>query len=143
MSHFKIKQALINRLLSTSVTGLTVNDIAFENQDFDPTGKALWVQCFYLPQITSSTGKTLASSDEQEGAFQISVYVPNGGKTESYDNAQLQAIDEVMAGFRNTTSTVYNDQTVQILDSSVNGGSSNESWFKRDITINYLAFTTR
>jgi hypothetical protein len=63
--------------------------------------------------------------------------------SDAYDNAQLTAIDEILSGFRYTSSTVYNGTTVDILESTVNNGTENESWFKRDISINYLTFNQR
>jgi len=38
---------------------------------------------------------------------------------------------------------VYNGQTVSILESTVGDEIEVESWVKRDISINYLTFSTR
>ena len=141
MSYLKTKQALLTQLLATPITGITAVDIAFENNDFNPTGKALWLACYFIPATTDSLGKTLASSDEQRGIFQVSVFVAMN--SDAYDNAQLTAIDQILSGFRYSTSTVYNGTTVDILESTVNNGTENESWFKRDISINYLTFNER
>ena len=141
MSYLKTKQALITQLLATPISGLTSADIAFENKNFNPIGKALWLAAYFIPATSDSLGKTLSSSDEQRGIFQVSVFV--AVNSENYDNAQLTAIDEILSGFRYSTSTVYNDTTVDILESTVNNGTENESWFKRDISINYLAFNKR
>ena len=141
MSYLKTKQALLTQLLATPITGLTGADIAFENKDFNPKGKALWLACYFIPATSDSLGKTLASSDEQRGIFQVSVFVAMN--SDAYDNAQLTAIDEILSGFRYSTSTVYNGTTVDILESTVNNGTENESWFKRDISINYLTFNER
>jgi hypothetical protein len=141
MSYNDSKKALLTQLLATPVTGITSADIAFENKDFNPVGKALWLACYFIPATSDSLGKTLASSDEQRGIFQISVFVAMN--SDNYDNAQFTAIDEILAGFRYSTSTVYNSTTVDILDSTVNNGTENESWFKRDISINYLTFNGR
>ena len=86
-------------------------------------------------------GKTSASGDEQRGVFQVSVFVSlNSG---NYDLKQLQTIDSILSAFQYNSSTVYNNQKVDILDSTINNGTENESWFKRDISINYLTFSTR
>ena len=61
----------------------------------------------------------------------------------SYDNAQLTAVDEILRGFQYNSSTVYNSQRVDILESTVTRGRENESWFRRDISINYLTFSNR
>ena len=141
MSYLKTKQALLTQLLATPITGITAVDIAFENNDFNPTGKALWLACYFIPATSDSLGKTLASSDEQRGIFQVSVFVAMN--SDAYDNAQLTAIDQILSGFRYSTSTVYNGTTVDILESTVNNGTENESWFRRDISINYLTFNER
>ena len=141
MSYLKTKQALITQLLATPITGITGADIAFENKDFDPVGKALWLACYFIPATSDSLGKTLSSSDEQRGIFQVSVFVAmNSG---NYDNVQFNAIDEILAGFRYSTATVYNDTTVDILESTVNNGTENEAFFRRDISISYLTFNER
>ena len=86
-------------------------------------------------------GKSSASSNEDRGVFQVSVFTSLNN--DDYDNAQLQTIDSVLSAFQYNSSTVYNDQKVDILDSTVNNGTENESWFKRDISINYLTFSIR
>ena len=87
MSYYKTKQALITQLLGASIPNITSTDIAFENRDFDPANKSLWLSCYFIPATTDMMGKTSAST--------------------------------------------------------VNNGTENESWFKRDISINYLTFSTR
>jgi len=141
MSYLDTKQALIQQLIATPITGITAADILYENNNFDPSSKSKFVAGYFIPATSESMGKTLASSDEQRGVFQISVYVKlNGGV---YDNEQLQMVDDILSGFQYSSSTVYNGQTVQILESTLNSGSENESWFKRDISINYLTFSER
>lgn len=141
MSYFKTKQALITQLLGASIPNITSSDIAFENKDFDPANKSLWLACYFIPATTGMMGKSSTSSDEQRGVFQVSVFTSLNGN--DYDNAQLQTIDSVLSAFQYNSSTVYNTQKVDILESTVNNGIENESWFKRDISINYLTFSTR
>ena len=141
MSYFKTKQALITQLLGASIPNITSGDIAFENKDFDPANKSLWLACYFIPATADSMGKTSASSDEQRGVFQVSVFTSLNNN--DYDNAQLQTIDSILSAFQYNSSTVYNNQNVDILESTVNNGTENESWFKRDISINYLTFSTR
>ena len=141
MSYLKTKQALITQLLATPITGLTGADIAFENNDFNPTGKSLWLACYFIPATSETLGKTTASSDEQRGIFQVSIFVALNSI--NYDNAQLTAIDEILSGFLYNTNIVYNGQKVDILTSEVNNGSQSEAWYQRDISINYLTFSER
>ncbi|MCJ8293766.1 MAG: DUF4128 domain-containing protein [Colwellia sp.] len=141
MSYFKTKQALITQLLAASIPNITSDDIAFENKDFDPSNKPLWLALYFIPATTGMMGKTPASSDEQRGVFQVSVFTSLNNN--DYDNVQLQIIDSILSAFQYNSSTVYNNHKVDILESTVNNGTENESWFKRDISINYLTFSTR
>ena len=139
MSYLDTKQALITQLLATPITGITSTDIAFENNDFDPTSKSKYIAAYFIPATSDSTGKELNAGQEQRGIFQVTVFIKlNGG---NYDNDQLQIIDDILAGFQYSSQSVYNAQTVQILESTVNSGSENESWFKRDVSIDYLTIT--
>jgi hypothetical protein len=136
MSYLDTKQALITKLIATSITGITSADIAYENNDFDPSGKSKYIAAYFIPATSDTTGKEIAAVQEQRGIFQVSVYIRlNSG---NYDNEQLQMIDDILAGFQYGSSTVYNAQTINILESTVNSGSENESWFKRDVSIDYL-----
>lgn len=139
MSYLDTKQALITKLLATPITGITSADIAFENNDFDPAGKSKYIGAYFIPATSDSTGKELNASQERRGIFQVTVYIRlNSG---SYDNEQLQIIDDLLAGFVYGSVAVYNGTTVNILESDVNSGSENESWFKRDLSIDYLTIT--
>jgi hypothetical protein len=141
MSYFNTKQALITQLLGASIPNITSDDIAFENKDFDPKNKSLWLACYFIPATSDMLGKSATSSNEDRGVWQVSVFVALNNN--DYDNVQLQAVDSILSAFQYNSSTVYNTQKVDILESTVNNGTENESWFKRDISINYLTFSTR
>jgi hypothetical protein len=141
MSYFDTKQALITQLLGASIPNITSDDIAFENKDFDPKNKSLWLACYFIPATSDMLGKSVTSSNEDRGVWQVSVFVALNNN--DYDNAQLQAVDSILSAFQYNSSTVYNTQKVDILESTVNNGTENESWFKRDISINYLTYSTR
>tara|TARA_R110000765_G_scaffold832_1_gene2007 strand:- start:76 stop:495 length:420 start_codon:yes stop_codon:yes gene_type:complete len=136
LSYFDTRQALIQRLINTSITGITAADISYENSDFDPKGKSKFIAGYFIPATSETTGKELAAIQERRGIFQISVYVKlDSGQS---DTAQLQMIDDILSGFAYGSAEVYNGQTINILESTVNSGSENEAWFKRDVSINYL-----
>lgn len=141
MSYLNTKLALIQKLQAASITDISADDIAWENNDFDPSGKDAYIAAYFIPATSESMGKTVDSCDQQEGIFQVSVFVRlDGGE---YDNKQLQIVDDITAEFQYSTSSVYNGQAVQILESNLNAGSENESWFKRDLSINYITYSTR
>ncbi len=141
MSYLNTKQAMITHLLNNLPTGLTSDDVAFENYKFDPANKDLWAAAYFIPATTENMGKTDESGDEQRGIFQVSVFVALNSK--EFDTAQLTAIDELISAFKYNTQMVYTTQTVQTLESTVNTGSESEAWYQRDISINYLTFSTR
>ena len=86
-------------------------------------------------------GQSASSGDEQRGVFQVSVFVAlNNNK---FDETQLKAIDELISAFKYNTQMVYNTQTVQALECTVNTGSESEAWYQRDISVNYLTFSNR
>ena len=141
MSYLDTKKALTTKLFATSITGITSADIAEDNSNFDPDGKAKYIGAYFMPTIAESTGKTTASGDEQRGMFQISVFVKlNGG---NYDNDQLQIIDDLRLSFVYGSTVAYNGQRVDILETQVNEGRPSGAWFQRDITIDYLTFSER
>lgn len=141
MSYLDTRQALMTQLSNANIPGVSIEDIAIEGDFFDPSGKDLWLAAYFIPASSEIMGKTPASGNDDRGTFQVSVFIPlNSGM---YDTRQLQTIDSVLSAFQYNSSTVYNGQTVQILESSVNNGLENESWFKRDISINYLTFSNR
>lgn len=137
MSYLDTKQALIQNLL----TIVGDDEIAFENKKFKPEGKEFWFAAYFRPATAESTGKTLSSSDQQFGFFQVSVFTQRD--IPEFDNLILEKIDLIINGFKNTTSISYNGQIVDILESEVNEGRTNESWYQKDITINYLTFSAR
>ena len=136
MSYLNARQALIQKLISISITGITSADISYENSGFNPSGKSKFIAGYFIPATSETTGKELAAMQERRGIFQVSVYV----KLDSGDSdiTQLQIVDSILSGFVYGAEAVYNGQTVSILESTINSGSENESWFKRDVSINYL-----
>jgi hypothetical protein len=139
MSLLDTKQALIKKLTDAAV--VPNSSIAFENKTFDPKNKAKWLAVYFIPASEESTGKSLASGNEQRGIFQVSVFVKKNSK--DFDNTQLTLVDAIKSAFQYSTSSVYNGQQIDILESTVNQGTENESWFKRDVSINYLTFSEK
>ena len=141
MSYLDTKQALVQQLLTVNSKLFTSDDIAYENNTFDPASKSAWLESFFIPASSEANSKDKNPTYEDRGIFQVSVFVKlNSG---NYDNNQLQIIDDILKSFKSNSSIVYNNQVVDILDSTVNNGLSSESWFKRDISVNYFTFSER
>ena len=141
MSYLDTKQALITQLVNNLPSGLTTADLAFENHKFNPANKKLWLACYFIPVSTEMMGKSSTDRDETRGVFQVSVFVAINDN--EFDNKQLQAIDEIVSSFKYNTQMPFGGQIVQALESTVNNGSESESWYQRDVSINYLAFVVR
>jgi len=139
MSYLKTRNALITKLLGATITNITTSDIAYDNRDFDPTGKNYWLSAYLVPADSQPLGKSIDDPNSDTGFFQVSVYV----KTGNYDVAQLEIIDSVLSEFKNSSVATYQDQDVCILNSTVNQGALSGGWWKRDITINYLTQSNR
>ena len=140
MSYLNTKGALLTQLLGNLPTGVSDTDVSYENNKFDPTGKDIWLAAYFIPATSDAAGKDTNDTDIEEGLYQISVFVKlNNG----YDLAQLTAIDELKAAFRPSSQLVYNDQTVNIKNSSLTAGSEAGAFFQRDLTINYLTISER
>ena len=131
---------LVNHLLSLTLTDITSADIAWDNSDFDPSGKTAWLDTFYIPADIDIKSKTTAGAQE-DGLFQVSVYVPandSAGGVRQYARRQMQIMSEVLSGFATNTQTSYNSVTVSMLDSTVQPARKSGGWYVRDITINYI-----
>ena len=139
MSYFSTKQALVEALINSAI--FAADELGFENNVFDPDGKDIYAECYFIPADEVSLGKDASSSDDQRGIFQVSVFVKkNSG---NFDNDQLVKIDELRNLFKYGSVLTYNTQKVNILESSLNNGTELESWFRRDLSINYSTFSER
>ncbi|MCP4987575.1 MAG: hypothetical protein GY928_16410 [Colwellia sp.] len=143
MSDLNTLQALRQLLKTATITGVTNDDISYIDAPviFNPAGKALWLSEGFIPASSESTGKTKASSDEDRGVYQITVYTPLLGG--DFGVSLSTAIDEIKSVFFNGAASVYNTQKVDILEVVAQGVSNNDAWKRRVISINYLTFSTR
>ena len=139
MSYLNTRNALVQKLVDSGIKPF--NEISVENDSFDPNDLDSFFACYFIPATTEMLGKDSLSVDQQRGIFQVSVYVKlNSGQ---YDLLQMNLIDQIISEFSYNSKAVYNTQTVDILESTVNNGTEESAWFKRDISINYLTFSTR
>ncbi len=141
MSQLNIKQAFLSHLLANLPSGINATDVAFENKAFDPSNKSAWLSAYFIPATSAMMGKSINDRNEERGIYQVSVFVPL--EDPNYDNEQLRIIDELKGAFKYNQEIVYNNTTVSILNSDITSGDENAAWFKRDLSINYLTFTSR
>ncbi|MCP4493124.1 MAG: hypothetical protein GY820_38370 [Gammaproteobacteria bacterium] len=139
MSFFDTRQALLTKLITSAI--VVEDNIAYENKSFNPSGKSLWLSCNFIPATNDMMGKSSASRNEQRGIFQISVFVKKN--SENFDNDQLSMVDSLLTEFFYGSQASSSSQIVDILDTTVTEGRESESWFQRDLSVNYLTFSTR
>jgi hypothetical protein len=136
MSQITIRNALLGQAITT-LTPLIGDKLAYENNDFDPDGLDAWASFHFIPATSETMGKTAASSDDERGFMQLSVYIKTNALT--YDNQQLEIIDAIKKDFY--YGVIIGE--VNILEVTTNNGYTSESWFKRDLTINYSSYQSR
>lgn len=136
MSQLAIRNTLLSQVKIT-LTPLIGSNLAYENSDFNSEGLDSWCSFHFVPVTSESMGKSSASGDDERGFIQISVYIKTNALT--YDNQQLTIIDGIKSDFHYGAS--FGD--VDILEVTLNNGYTVESWFKRDLTINYSSFQSR
>ena len=138
MSHIEIRNSL-NEALESAVSV----PIAYENNQFEPSSAIAFIAPFYLPETSEGLGKTFASSDEERGTYQVSVFIQSNALNSSglsvFDTLQLEIIDQVKAVFY-THAFVGN---VYIESAEVGAGSVEDGWFKRDVSINWISYQSR
>ncbi len=143
MSDLKTLQALRTLLTTVVIGGLTNDDISYLDPPvpFDPANKTLWLSEAFVPVSSDTMGKTKASSDEDRGFYQITIFTPLLGG--DFGVTSSGAVDNIKTVFFNGASEVYQGQKVDILDVTVQGQSESEAWLSRVVTINYLTFSER
>jgi len=133
MSQLTIRNTLLQALIDNA-DGVT---IAYENQTFNPEGLDKFMSQFFIPATSESLGKTIESSDDERGIYQVSVFIKAGAP--NYDNDQYEIIDNLKAVFY--AGATFGE--VDIIEVTLNNGSSDGAWFKRDLSISYSSYQGR
>lgn len=136
MSQLSIRNSLLAQVQST-LNPFVGDNIVYENSNFDPKGLDAWCSFHFVPVTSESMGKSAISSDDERGFVQVSVYVKTNAL--NFDNEQLTIIDELKKVF--FYGAIIGE--TNILEVTLNNGFTVESWFKRDLTINYLSYQSR
>lgn len=136
-------QALVNKLTdaisNSEIANIDLTDVAFENMEYDPSGKDAWLSVYYIPATIDSLAKD--RFDEENGLFQITAYVPLNDKTGDISRGTLRLIQltqDIQNIFYNNAIASANGENVYIQDSTLTPASSSESWMSKTITINYV-----
>jgi len=116
MSDLKTLQALRTLLKTVVISGVTNDDISYLDppKAFDPANKKLWLDEAFVPASSETMGKTKASSDEDRGFYQVTVFTPLLGG--DFGLSAAAAVDNIKTVFFNGESQVYQGQNVDILE---------------------------
>ena len=132
-------ETLENALSNTVITGITSNDIAYDNYDFNPEGKTAWLSAFYMPAITSTLSKNYTR--EEIGIFQISIYVQSNdieSGTVKYGTRTNQITSDIEATFYANSILTYNNISVTIQETTIQRGNDANGWYEQILSINYV-----
>ena len=136
MSQLSIRNTLLTQVIATVTTGLGLQ-LSYENSDFDPEWLDEYCSFHFRPATSDPMGKSVASSDEEIGFIQISVYVKLNAS--DYDSGQLAIIDAIKKDFYfGVKLGDVNEQGV-----TTNNGTITQGYFKRDVTVNYSSYQGR
>ena len=117
--------------------------VAWENDEYEPTKGALWIQQTLLPNDT--VGGTLGvqangGNDMVTGIYWLNVFAPAGdntGKKTAFDMA------DAIADYFRVDSLTYNGRKVEIVSISQGAASNGKAWFMVPVKINYLSITAK
>ena len=141
MSDLLTRNALLTELISQIDSAKTHFGFnigrADQGVDFNPEGFDMWVAWFYVPVTKQSNTKLYNGVDDNRGFLQVSVYIKQNDAI--LLNQQLEFFDILAGAF--WSGAEFNN--VYISESVINGGRNSDAWFVRDMTINYLTFTSR
>lgn len=146
MSHKAVRNTILNHAIGNLPTGITEADIVFDGQSLDGQfGKEKFLAFYYSPVDAPRTAKNVESSKQNEGFFQVSCYARrnDSGTNTNYDNELLDLVDSIQSTFDQVNEITYNGQEVSIIDVRANQMQYDESYIKQDVTIDFIAYTTR
>ena len=145
MSQLAIRNTLLTPLFDavdgSLVDGITQDDVAYENEYFDPSNKAKWLAVYVLPAESISLGQGSNSSDEERGILQISVYIKQD--LPNMDLGQWTTLDDILEQYKRNSEATYVGTKVTFEDHTISAGRTDGAWFVRDISINYFSYIER
>ena len=137
MSHLDIRNSLQNKLVTT-LAPFVGSNIAYENKDFKSEGLSSFCKFMFRSPVSDSCGKSIASSDEEIGFIQVSIFVRLNA--DDYDNFQYA----VIAGIKQDFYFGAKVDDVNIHEVTMSGdGRRVDAWYVRDLTINWSSFQSR
>lgn len=130
----------IRRALMGHLRGLSLGvPILKENDGKEPPESGVWIQPYFLPDVTESLGKQTTDSDFRDGTFQISIYTKIGQGTREV----LELADQLNLGFYHGLEVAYDGQVVQIDKVELKPGFRTGPYWHQPVSIDYQTITSR
>ena len=133
MGSITLRDSLLNGVKGV----IPIDNIATENTKFNPNALNYFVAAFYMPATVEALGKQKPSRDDWRGVFQVSIFVKLNAI--DYDNQQLQIADDLKSTF--FVGAEIGEAFIE--SAELNQGGTEDGWFKRDLSINYISYQTR
>lgn len=135
-----IYSALITKLTGATIAHIDPTaDIAYDNADYDPTGKDAWLATNFIFVERSTTTKDAIGLTDT-GIFQIDVFVPLNDSTAGIKQYNMRANDiasDVMSAFTQNTELTFNTAKVYINNTTFAAPLQSESWYHIPLSINF------
>lgn len=125
----------INGALRTRLSTLPgAPGIAWENIDYKPDSKILFLRQTILPAETSQACLGDNGLDFSVGIFQVDVFIPDGQGRSDWP-------DKIADHFKRGTRLTQNQVTVTITSVSIEAGLKDDNFYIVPVSIGYQAFT--
>lgn len=137
----KISQALAQLAYDTLVgaeIGLTSAAIIGENMP-KPTVEGLWAQMFFKPNQPRVFSLGSGGMDEVTGVFLVNMHYP----LDTGSAAGKDAAGTFRRAFTAGSQLIFQGQAVRIVSCGANMGRIVDTWYRADVTINWVAYLQR
>lgn len=109
--------------------------IAWENINYTPSSKTLYLRATMLPIPTIQASLGDDGKDLHEGIFQVDVFIPDGQGRSTWPDA-------IADHFKRGTVLTQNSVTVRIKNASIGTAFKEENFYQVPVTIDYQSFTS-
>jgi hypothetical protein len=126
-----VQTALDARLASLS-GGL---DIAFPNIPYEPAANETYLRASFLPAEVVQAALGASGKDRIEGIYQVDVFTVAG-------TGRTNIPDTIADHFKRGTNLTYNNNTVRIINVSINPVIISGSWQQVPVQIDFYSYMT-
>ena len=124
---------LATRQITGIVTGVDLVDVATDNKDFDPAGRAQWLATYFMPSSHSTASKDTTGIIDT-GIFQITVVT----RSDVYNTNALTISSDILNGYAPNTKLVCNGGFVVISNATIASAIIENGMYQIPISINFM-----